>query len=63
MSLTHIFRAIRLQICRLPGMKLPVDPSGHLADRSVLAPRRNPVRGAASEPYCAAAGFISAGDG
>ena len=62
MSLARIVRKVGLQICRLPGMSLPIDPE-HLADRVDRAPRRNRVRGAASEPHCTAAGFISAGDG
>ena len=63
MLLATIFRVIRLQTCGRPSRTLPGDASGSRTDRPTATPRWKPVRGAASEPYCAEAGFNSAGDG
>jgi hypothetical protein len=63
MLLATIFRVIRPPRCARPSETLPGDASGSRTDRPTATPRWKPVRGAASEPYCAEAGFNSAGDG
>jgi hypothetical protein len=52
MLLASVFRAISLQICRVPriaGSDATLRRGAHRPNNSV--PRRKPVRGAASEPH------------
>jgi hypothetical protein len=63
MQLASMFRAIGLQICRLPSTSLSGGAFGSLVDRPRPGPRRKPVRGAASEPHYTDASFNGTGDG
>ena len=63
MLIASVFRAISLQMCRIPRITGSDATLRRVPRRTNSIPRWKPVRGAASEPYCTDAGFNSAGDG